>query len=550
MIKMPQPSLDRDVFLDRAIRTIIRVAFLVFVTLQIGSFWLSDTPQLVTRFADDAYFYFEIARNVVETGNLTFDGQTQTNGFHPLWLIVLLPIFRLASNPVAVLRIIGSSNVLLLGVAGWLGLRHISSRYPLFTFALSALVMIKLIGAFCEYSMETSLLVPLCIVSLVGIGKANHASLVASRNRLLLGVGVVLSMVQLARLDAVLLNFLMLVVVTGMNLSSGRKAKLLGKLFLLAGPAFLTGLAYFIANYSMFGHIVPVSAIAKSMGDGLLNKSMIRQFIEVAAAKNLTSVWAVFSCMLVLAGGYVVLWICSRRRMTSPARLDDSYCIPLTVSLFCLAFAGYYLIGTSWRLWGWYSYPGLLVGIFVFPLMVALVEDRFLNWSKTKAAFRAARVVLTAVLAITVCVVAVRWGYWLNVPVEGNFKYQNFLLAESLNANLARPKLVAQGDRAGSFAYFFDGNVLQLEGLVGDYELLEAIRNNTLMDYMSTSGVEYVISHTGPSSNYDRWTMLVPYAEFSSGPIAEVLLCKTTEKLRKETGAGLIIIWAWPSCGL
>jgi len=43
--------------------------------------------------SDDAYYYFSIARNLVSRGMLSADGITLTNGFHPLWLFVITPIF-------------------------------------------------------------------------------------------------------------------------------------------------------------------------------------------------------------------------------------------------------------------------------------------------------------------------------------------------------------------------------------------------------------------------------------------------------------------------
>jgi hypothetical protein len=39
---------------------------------------------------DDAYYYFGIARRVVESGKFTFDGIHLTNGFQPLWQFVLI----------------------------------------------------------------------------------------------------------------------------------------------------------------------------------------------------------------------------------------------------------------------------------------------------------------------------------------------------------------------------------------------------------------------------------------------------------------------------
>lgn len=45
--------------------------------------------------ADDAYYYFEIARNAAAGQGVTFDGLAPTNGFHPLWGWLLVPVYWL-----------------------------------------------------------------------------------------------------------------------------------------------------------------------------------------------------------------------------------------------------------------------------------------------------------------------------------------------------------------------------------------------------------------------------------------------------------------------
>jgi len=42
---------------------------------------------------DDAFYYFQIARNIVAGDGSSFDGVNLTNGFHPLWLLINLPAF-------------------------------------------------------------------------------------------------------------------------------------------------------------------------------------------------------------------------------------------------------------------------------------------------------------------------------------------------------------------------------------------------------------------------------------------------------------------------
>src|SRR5512147_37322 len=45
---------------------------------------------------DDAYYYFKVAQNITEGHGITFDGINLTNGFHPLWMLVCIPVFALA----------------------------------------------------------------------------------------------------------------------------------------------------------------------------------------------------------------------------------------------------------------------------------------------------------------------------------------------------------------------------------------------------------------------------------------------------------------------
>ena len=45
---------------------------------------------------DDAYYYFKVAQNIGEGHGSTFDGINLTNGYHPLWMLICVPIFTLA----------------------------------------------------------------------------------------------------------------------------------------------------------------------------------------------------------------------------------------------------------------------------------------------------------------------------------------------------------------------------------------------------------------------------------------------------------------------
>lgn len=46
--------------------------------------------------SDDAFYYYKVAQNISEGHGITFDGLSTTNGFHPLWMLICIPVFALA----------------------------------------------------------------------------------------------------------------------------------------------------------------------------------------------------------------------------------------------------------------------------------------------------------------------------------------------------------------------------------------------------------------------------------------------------------------------
>ncbi len=68
---------------------------LVFLTLlAYGVPLLSDQNILFSWFTtDDAFYYFKVAENITRGLGSTFDGIAATNGYHPLWMVILIPVF-------------------------------------------------------------------------------------------------------------------------------------------------------------------------------------------------------------------------------------------------------------------------------------------------------------------------------------------------------------------------------------------------------------------------------------------------------------------------
>lgn len=79
---------------------------------------------LSVSLADDAFYYLEIARNILAGNGVTFDGIIPTNGFHPAYMAVCVLIRMIFTDGYPVLPVliffsfIGAANILLLFFVG------------------------------------------------------------------------------------------------------------------------------------------------------------------------------------------------------------------------------------------------------------------------------------------------------------------------------------------------------------------------------------------------------------------------------------------------
>ncbi len=56
---------------------------------------IQPAGELVTYNGDDMYYYLKIAENILEGKGVSFDGINTTNGFHPLYLLMILPFVKI-----------------------------------------------------------------------------------------------------------------------------------------------------------------------------------------------------------------------------------------------------------------------------------------------------------------------------------------------------------------------------------------------------------------------------------------------------------------------
>lgn len=121
----------------------IPVELILFVLVVAAYLWVvfAPTNSFVNWFStDDAYYYFKVAQNIGAGRGVTFDGINPTNGFHPLWMLVCIPVFLLANTaPILALRILAFILILLTAGSSALLFRFLKDRISIYAAWFAAL---------------------------------------------------------------------------------------------------------------------------------------------------------------------------------------------------------------------------------------------------------------------------------------------------------------------------------------------------------------------------------------------------------------------------
>ena len=448
---------------------------LLLASCLIVSAAVQDNPVIVMQ--DDAFFYFTIARNFVEEGLLSFDGLTPTNGFHPLWMAMLTGLRYIATGSSSYLHASLALSTVLMTLAGFLFLRFSGNRFSAPVTLVMLLLLLRCFRDFSLMCMETSVLLPLAFLLLIRSDSVN----VDSRKNLWTN-GVLAALIFLSRLDSVIL-LLPLLILTLRN--TGRK----GVAPLLV-PGLVAGAAYLTVNLVSMGTPFSVSGMMKASGFGW-NSLFAGQLFAMSDPLGIRSPWGLYLILLVLA--FFVVFMKDKPR--------SAY----TSAIFLIGFTFVQLFMSQWRLWYWYAYPAVTFLAFGVPPLLQGVYRRISLSSRAES-------MVSALLLTVVVILSVYWGISYGRIPEDDFRYRNMLIAIEMNELLPDSSIVAMGDRAGSFAYFFHGHVIQAEGLAGDVELVRAIQSGNLDEYLDDAGCGYILSWTGPHmvEDYDRWELRIP----------------------------------------
>ena len=241
---------------------------------------LADYRSLIGNdvYPDDAFYYLRIAQNVVAGRGWTFDGLAPTNGFHPLYMLMVLPIMALTRGDLVLP--IHLSGVLLTGwavgtaiVLHALLLKVASRRVATFGLALWAIcpyfILMSVNGLETGLAVFFVLLVPLLYLAWFS-GEPRPGT------KRVLVFGFVCGLAVLARVD--LLLVIAAVAVDWLLHHARRPRPALAAATLAAAAAAAVWLPWGLVSHAATGHWLPLSGAASreiALNFGWLNMQPI-----------------------------------------------------------------------------------------------------------------------------------------------------------------------------------------------------------------------------------------------------------------------------------
>ena len=449
----------------------------------IGYGLLASEDQLIRFFPDDAFYYLKTASNWVRTGRITFDGVHPTNGFHPLYFLVVsfLSMFFKAGD---LLRATFALNHVLLQLSTASVVRAARGLMPVpVQIALLSAVSLPVhFGCVVISSgLEASAVVLCTMLLFVALQQAVERRFASTPHNLLLGTALTLWM--MTRLDLVVgIPFVAGYVVW--TFRSAPQAGQVSKWISHPGAAFalplLVGSVYLGFNYHTTGYLLPINGFVKTF-------SSVSFLTSWAAATQGGGARGFIVGVFPLAASLGMLsWIAHQKRTRSAISSWLSALVP--INLANVAFY-VYLVGYARNFFCWYlAFPAACLALDVVVATAA-------GWSRFQQLRSASRRILVAiaVLGVAVNVVAnigfVRWMG--DHPLAISFHLKQ--IAALVNRFADEDSVTGVFD-AGIVAYYARGRVINLDGLANSYDYyLNYYQKQRLLEYFRLVGVTHLL---------------------------------------------------------
>lgn len=469
-----------DDYNDKIIIFILMLYFF-YMAAVIGTI---DLTRVNKFFVDDSYYYLVMARNILEGYGATFDKINPTNGYHPLWLIILTIIYWpfWPFTPEFGQLLVFATGITIVISGALLFLNLIRRFKVLYHFEIPFLIVWITIVGFQHFGLETHMQVLLAGLFLSQAWKC-WDDISPSQNIIL---GIAGSLLVLARLDSMLLVLCILMVLLLHRVLYNKKVKFaLWDLFFTLLPLFTLVGGYFLYNKINFGHWTTISSSLK-MGTFGPKFALWHDFT--------IGIWARFavlfglSCMtLGIAASHL------RHGVYNFWGSRSAFVTAIAISVMSYCFLMLFLITDG--LGSWYFTLPLVICLLMFVIELTNVSDRFKLVSQNLTRFSALISVIFLSLSI---LLAMR-----NWPSVSFYDASEF--KKKLATHINDKTIVFQVDRCGTMAWFNECRLINGDGVMSSWEYQTYISKRRVTDFLDIKKVEFIIDTYPPDKNGIIW---------------------------------------------
>ncbi|MEQ1833848.1 MAG: hypothetical protein ABL977_12400 [Candidatus Eisenbacteria bacterium] len=459
--------------------------------------------------ADDAYYYFQVARHVAAGDGSTFDGMHVSNGYHPLWLLFTAGIFRLTGGsgdlPLMIIHGLQFGMLIASAVLLYHALKPIDRLAAAFTVAL--FLASNATRNYLYNGMESSLAF-LLVCLLLRIATDRGVRFMRPDSwRYTFGMFALLATLFLTRLETSL--FAALWLLGALVLDAIDRTRHRTRILLIGFGLALVAAAYFAVNLQLVGVPMPISGYVKAGGwGGWLQSARVFSNHRVAFAgllgppiqgRGLNELTLLVSAVLAvsLIGFFV------RPRGTFLTKL-------LVFGPFVLFAAGFVAaaVFVTHGSFPWYLWPALLTGLFAtFALFRFLLGLR-----------RVSGLVRALMVIGTVCFVGAGWVSVLKDRTLADWGPMRGYVMDA-TIRFIREEIPA-GDRVGAYSsgmmtYFSGREMENMEGLANGLDFYHArLKPDTFADYLRRNKIRWIVFRTTFRGEYDahlaEWGNQIP----------------------------------------
>ena len=422
-----------------------------------------------------------LAENITQSGSVSVSGGNITNGFHPLWLLLIIPIFSssLGAGDLQIHMILTLACFLDLISMCFLYLlvKKITRHEKLGLVATALLAFNPFLIFQTINGLETALSLLLIIIYLFAYSYWLNSSGRLKENLI---IGFLWGCVFLVRSDNVFV--LGLTALSALWYWRWRK-KAWVNIFSSGIIAIIIAMPWFLWSYTFFGSWMQESGVAVpyairqrvmieyGWGINVFLEETIRQLTYPALwlrgdYSGLPLFVGVLLWIIVLIG-FFAHWKKSR------TRLEIAIVVPLLGSGIIL-----YLVHAGIR---WYPRPWYFIQLsLAFSIIFALVANDILITH------------LRRFLAINFFLIYFIFSGYIFWGI-GYFPWQSEMFTASLylNENLPQNSTVASFN-SGIYAYYSDFDVINLDGVVNHFAFL-AVQQKDIIGYLTDNNVDYLI---------------------------------------------------------